>query len=400
VSSHRSHVYAREQSLHRRQCLLRLLSRAVAPLRAAQAGRLDSPGNVPGQETQNVHQRKLALTRIEAFAHRFRDHHFGGDLEQAIIDLDVADAGGIDGAQFGDTATRGLALTIATCMPALLGAAGAPLLSDFVDANGWRSGYRALAVFLLLLGGVSVLLIAPGRRDENTAAQRAGGEHRRTGAAVFKQIGSNKTFWLIAVAMFLCTLQTPLHSSQLNLMLLDNHISTATAARVVSVYAIGTVIGRLACGLALDRFAPYLVASSSMALPAIGYAILASTFDSVPAIGLAMFMVGLAVGAEADLASYLVARYFKLDIYSTVASLIYSAVFLASATGALTLSLVLRITNSFSMFLWFVSLAILCGGLLFLRLRHVSPATLQPTDEDPPIAASKPFPHSRPSFIR
>jgi MFS family permease len=191
---------------------------------------------------------------------------------------------------------------------------------------------------------------------------------------VFAAIARNRVFWLIAIAMFLCTLQTPLHSAQLNLMLLDNHISTATAARMVSVYAIGTVIGRIACGLALDKFVTYLVAAASMVLPAIGYAVLASDLDAVAAIAFAMLLVGLAVGAESDLLSYLVARYFRLEIYSTVASLVYSAVFMASATGAVTLSLTLRLTDSFSLFLWLVSLTILCGSLLLLRLKHAAVA--------------------------
>ena len=244
---------------------------------------------------------------------------------------------------------RGLALTIATCSPAVLGALGAPVLSDFVDAHGWRIGFRALALFLLVLGVVAVLLIAPGRRDERVAPKPASAR-RSDGGAVFVLISRNPLFWLIALAMFLCSLQTPLHSSQLNLMLLDNHISTAASARMVSVYAIGTVIGRLACGLALDRFPTYLVAAFSMALPAVGYAVLASDLNAILPIALAMFLVGLAVGAEADLVAYLVSRYFDLDIYSTVTSLVYSAVFLASATGAGILSFTLSLTNSFSLF--------------------------------------------------
>jgi MFS family permease len=264
---------------------------------------------------------------------------------------------------------RGLALTIVTCSPALLGAIGVPLLSDFVDANGWRMGFRVIAVFILLLGCLSVLLIARGRRDEgirsSAPAAAAGSELQ----AVYRRILRIPAFWMIAIGMFLCTLQTPLHSSQMNLMLLDNHISTATAARMVSIYATSTIIGRIACGLALDKYPTHLVAALSLSLPAIGYALLASSFDGVPAIGFAMLLIGLSVGAEGDLTSFMVARYFGLEIYSTVMGLVFTAIFLASAVGALTLSLTLKATDSFSLFMGIVSVTILCGSLLLSQLK-------------------------------
>jgi MFS family permease len=274
---------------------------------------------------------------------------------------------------------RGLALTIMTCTPALIAAIGVPFLSDFVDAHGWRSGYRVLALFTFVLGCLSFLLIASGRRDDG-ARQKTTGSAAPKGLAVYRRITSSTTFWIITVGTFLCTLQTPLHSSQLNLMLLDDHITIAMAARMVSVYAVGTIIGRLACGLALDKFPTYLVAAISMALPTIGYAVLASRLDTVPAIAVAMFLIGLTVGAEGDLMPYLVARYFGLDMYSTVMSLVYCALFAASSTGALALSLTLKLTDHFSFFLWVISFVMLSGSLLLLRLRGIPAAdNLRPT---------------------
>ena len=264
---------------------------------------------------------------------------------------------------------RGLALTIVTCSPALLGAIGVPLLSDFVDANGWRSGFRVLAGFIFVLGCLSVLCIAGGRRDEGRTADTPATTDPSERQAVYRRIMRIPTFWIIAIGMFLCTLQTPLHSSQLNLMLLDNQITTATAARMVSIYATGTIIGRLACGLALDRYPTHLVAAISLSLPALGYALLASSFDGIAAIGFAMLLIGLAIGAEGDLTSFMVARYFGLEVYSTVMGLVFTAIFLASAVGALTLSLTLKATDSFSLFLGIVSVAILCGSLCLSRLK-------------------------------
>jgi nitrate/nitrite transporter NarK len=77
---------------------------------------------------------------------------------------------------------------------------------------------------------------------------------------------------------------------------------------MVSIYATGTIIGRIICGLALDKFPTHLVAAISLSLPAIGYAVLASDLDGISAIGAAMLLIGLSVGAEGELISFMVAR--------------------------------------------------------------------------------------------
>ena len=176
------------------------------------------------------------------------------------------------------------------------------------------------------------------------------------------------TFWIILVGMFLCLLQTPLHASQMNIMLVDNGITTQQAANVVSIYAFGTVIGRIGCGLALDRFATPAVTAISMILPAIGLFILGTDFNALWVIAAAMFLVGLSVGAASDLLSFLVARYFDVRIYTTTLSLVYCATFLAAAIGALLISVTLQEFDNFSPFLFLVAGTVTAGAILFAFL--------------------------------
>lgn len=62
------------------------------------------------------------------------------------------------------TAGRGTALAFMASKPALVGALGAPLLNHYIDVEGWRSGYRAVATFSAVTGAVAFLLIPPHRR--------------------------------------------------------------------------------------------------------------------------------------------------------------------------------------------------------------------------------------------
>ena len=85
------------------------------------------------------------------------------------------------------------------------------------------------------------------------------------------------------------------------LMLLDTGIDKASAANAISAFALGSLIGRGACGLALDRFPAPIVAALSMVLPALGYVLIAGSHGALPVVMGAMLLIGISFGADADL---------------------------------------------------------------------------------------------------
>jgi MFS family permease len=268
---------------------------------------------------------------------------------------------------------QGLALTIVTTAPALLGAIIAKPLTTFIEVFGWRAGYLAIGAFVLVANVVAVLLIP---RDAPSGRDAVKSKYARRPAMVdFGIIVRSPVFWIIIVAFVLCLLPTPLHASQMNMMLLDRGLNKGTAATMVSFFLIGTIVGRLGCGLALDRYPTHLVAAISMGVPALGYLVLATSYGAALPIGIAMFAIGLSYGAENDLTSFLVARYFRIEIFSSTLSLVFAATFFTSASAALIISGILRYTDSFVPFLYLVAGSVIAGALLFLALprggRHV-----------------------------
>jgi MFS family permease len=259
---------------------------------------------------------------------------------------------------------QGLALTVINCAPAVLAIVCVPVLNWSIVHFGWRASYLGLGALALVAGAIALALIRPDATRTATVLPPPQHAARRD----YGTILGSKVFWVIVVAMFLCMLQTPLHSSQMNIMLLDQGLKTQVAANIVSIYAFGTIVGRVACGLALDRFATPVVTCLSMILPALGFFLLGTKLDTVEVVTAAMFLVGLSVGAESDLVCYLVARYFKLRIYASTLGLVHCVSFLTSATGAAAISLTLKLTDSFAPFLYLVSATILAGSLLFLLL--------------------------------
>lgn len=260
---------------------------------------------------------------------------------------------------------QGLGLTIANITPAVLGIPIIPLTNWMIEHVGWRQSYVILAVFCLVCGLIAVALIPPSRpRDAEEPAPKL----NETRPGDYRLILRSPVFWIILVGMFLCLLQTQLHSSQMNLMLIDQGLTTQGASNIAPFYLAGTIIGRIACGLALDRWSTPIVTAVSMSFPALGFFLLGTPLDTHAVIAFSMFLIGLTVGAETDILSFLVARYFKLRIYGTTQGLLFCCSFLASGAGALGVSYSLAHYNSFAPFLFVLTGTITAGCLLLLFL--------------------------------
>jgi MFS family permease len=257
---------------------------------------------------------------------------------------------------------RGMGLAIMASGPALAGAIGSPMLSDYIDEHGWRAGYRAMALFSACFGVAAILMIQRGQRPL-PAAVRA-----RSAPRDYRIIFRSPAFWAIAGGMFLCNLAAPLHGPQLKLMLLDNGAGAAYAATLVSMYATGVIIGRFACGIALDRLPAHRVAAVSMGLPSIGMLMIASPLDGAWMLATAVLLMGLSQGAEGDIAGYLVVRHFGVKIYSSVLGLVIASLGAATSIGAIILSQMLKPSDSYAEFLVLTAGTVLIGSLLFLLL--------------------------------
>lgn len=261
---------------------------------------------------------------------------------------------------------QGLALTVVNSAPSLMAMILVPLLNLSILQNGWRASYLLLGAVVLVFSVAGILLIP--RRAGPAPAARAEAQETLPASEAFGLILRSKVFWLILIGMLLCLIQTQLHATQMNLMLIDNGLSTQEAAGIVSIYALSTIVGRIGCGLALDRFSTPIVTFVSMILPALGFFLLATDLDTYPVIVLAMCLAGLSMGAESDLLGFLVARYFSIRIYATTLSLLFSASFLSSAFGSLLIAASLQRYGTFAPFLYGIAASILVGSLLFLFL--------------------------------
>jgi MFS family permease len=260
---------------------------------------------------------------------------------------------------------RGIALAIAACAPATVAAAFVPFLSELIDLHGWRTGYIALAAYTAI-AGVTALLLIPMGADRARSAPSASGDRPKR----YRAIARNRAFQLIIVGCVLCSLSITLQTTQLKVILLDRGIASAIGSRLISLYAFSVVVGRLLCGIALDRFPVHAVAAVCLGLPGVGLIIFSAGTAAMLPIVIAVLLLGVSFGAEGDVVAYLVMRFFKLEVYSTVLGLVFGALALSVAAGALLLSVLLKLSGSFTPFLVFSGSAALLGSAIFTLLRR------------------------------
>lgn len=264
--------------------------------------------------------------------------------------------------------TRGLALAITACTPSITAAAAAPLLSIFIEQEGWRAGYFALAA-VVALGGVAALLMIPAGGGDS-----GGGEHRSI-AHDYPALIRDRAFQILCVSKLLCAVTLMVFTAQLQLILLDRGMKPEEAALLISVYAMATIGGRILGGLALDRFPSHIIGVIGFGIaPAIGFLVLGAGFENTALLAATVLLVGLAFGADGIITAYLLMRHFRFEIFSTVYSLVSVAIAISASSGALLASVTIRASGGFDLFFLIAAALVLAGGLLVAFLGRLPPA--------------------------
>ncbi len=284
------------------------------------------------------------------------------------------------------TLARGIGLSIVMTGPPLMSATVLPLLGMLIDAEGWRAGYWALAGITASCGILVLILIPPARAREAGPKGRSDAALVATAdsgpgagpepvaapgvAASLRLVFRRPAFRLLVLGMFLINLPQVVASSQLSLVLQGEGASPLDAIWLLSLYPLGMLAGRFACGILLDRAPAHIVSALGVALPAAGFLGLASGLDPAWFLALCVLAIGAAQGAEGDVAAFLTAKHVGLADYGLALGLVMAMVSLASALGAVLLSVTLRATDAYSLFVVLAAAVTLLGaGAIFLTGR-------------------------------
>lgn len=257
---------------------------------------------------------------------------------------------------------RGIALALIMTAPPLVGGIAAPMLGGLIDAQGWRAGYIALALMTAIGGLVAIIMM--GHNQRKTATPKPASDVRLAWPELVRLL-RHPTLALVVGGMLLVNIPGVVASSQLKLVVMDSGVSSAVATWMMSLYAIGVIVGRFLSGLALDRVPAHWVAIASLGLPAIGYSFLAAHVTAIAPLTLSIAIIGLAQGAESDVGAYLISRRFDLKNFSLLLSCVTTSVLIGTALGSVILSISLDLSGSYTPFLLVSAVATLLGAALF-----------------------------------
>ena len=190
-------------------------------------------------------------------------------------------------------------------------------------------------------------------------------------------------FWLMVSAFFLQSVGFHGYFIHLVPLLTDRGVSAQSAALVMSLGAVGGMLGRVGGGYLLDRcFAPY-VAVCFFCGSALGLFILWSGAVGGLAF-VAAFLGGLGVGAEFDIIAYMVSRYFGLRAFGEIYGYVFAAFTLGGVIGPPLMGIGFDSTGSYSPVLGgFVVTTLMAVGLM----TQLGPYRVWKADVEPVVAA-------------
>ena len=256
---------------------------------------------------------------------------------------------------------RGLALGVALSGAGVAATFGPTLISNAIDAFGWRGAYYAMALFTLVVGAVIVLVLS-----RLNGAKTAASIDMEAANRDFLVAKASRTYWTIMAAIFCLSLGLGGLMIHFVPILLDVGFATNAAAKIAGVIGIAVVLGRLLVGFAVDRiFAPRV--AIAILLACISGVLALALLGSVVAVP-AAFVIGFSVGAEVDLIGYLVARYFGMHAYGQIYGRQYSTFLIATGLSPVILGAVRDATGTYTASLFTAAAFMVISAALFAKL--------------------------------
>ncbi|MEE8308531.1 MAG: MFS transporter, partial [Gammaproteobacteria bacterium] len=236
------------------------------------------------------------------------------------------------------------------------------LITEF----GWRMTYIGLAALPALIALPLSYFFLYDRTGHSAKAAK----HRQPqlSGMEFGEVLKGYRFWALNVAFVMVGMCIAGLIAHLIPMLTDRNVPATTAAQVAGTIGISVIVGRIGTGYLIDRFWAPAVGVAVLSLPALSCVVLAVGYGGIPGALFAAVLVGLAAGAEFDLMSFLVTRYFGQRRYGLIYSCLYAVFKLSAGIGAPLFGLSFDLTGSYEFILYCAAGSLIGGSLLMLLL--------------------------------
>ncbi|RJF95486.1 MFS transporter [Noviherbaspirillum saxi] len=259
----------------------------------------------------------------------------------------------------------GLALAIAMCGLGAGTVVMPSLAQVLISSYGWRTAYVALGICSIVVALVAFFFLR--ERAPNTGSKKATRPLAPVeGMSLADGLRSWK-LWTMFVAFAIASAATLSLNPHFPAMFGDKGFTPEDGAKAASLVGIGLITGRLLTGILLDRIRGSYVAAAFFLIGACGL-IMIKTSTSYPILLMAAAMVGLTIGAEGDLISYLVKSYFGMRSFGTFYGIAFAGYALGGVIGPVVVGKLFDLQKSYDTVLLAFPWMLAIAGLALLSL--------------------------------
>jgi MFS transporter, OFA family, oxalate/formate antiporter len=240
-----------------------------------------------------------------------------------------------------------------------------PYISSVERALGWRTAYWVLAAIHLVVTLIVAYVLSRLARAAAASAAPARAQGPSDGTALGSVI-KLPGFPLLCIIFFCVTVATL--GAVLHLLGIVSHLGVAPAnfPRVMMAMGVGTMLGRIGSGVLLDFISSRVVGFLAFASGAIALLILGA-LDQISSpwqMYVLPAMIGLAIGAEADVLAYMVRRLYGTAHYAVIYNRLLISFYLGAITGPMLMGLAADKLGSQSIGLFTLAAGCVIGAIL------------------------------------
>jgi len=262
---------------------------------------------------------------------------------------------------------RGLMIALAAAIGSGGGGVIVPQMAErFIAMGGWQYGYRGLGLFILL--GFPLVFWLLREPQERKLRELTAEVQPKILGIPLREAAVTAPFWMILVALMLTSFSASALAIHVPAWAFDASGLGTTAAAFLSLLALGSIAGQIGSGFLLDRVDSAKVGSVFFFLACIGAVLLLVIPPASRWVAPDGFLIGMSLGAELGLASYLVSRFFGLRAYGQIYGCIYGSMVIGAGFGTVLMGVAYELTHTYLPAFAAASGALLTSALLILAL--------------------------------
>jgi MFS family permease len=246
-----------------------------------------------------------------------------------------------------------------------------------IEREGWRTAFLGLGVVIFAVGFTAVLLLVHEPASSRIASGKRVSMEHLPGTTAGEALRDVR-FWSILLFVFCLSMTVNGIAATAAPILVSKGVSVKAAGSMLAALAMSSLLGRLLTGVFLDRlFAPHV--ATTICILAFGAIVLLTIGGGTMPALLGLFCVGFALGAETDVMSYMISRYFGLRSFGELVGYMFGAFSLAPAVSLPLLGLSYDLTGSYNTTLFGFAAGLIVAILAIARLGPYTVSAANPS---------------------